>query len=206
MQKLSSFIIFILILSSCAGVQTNRDIPRKQVTNVNMKSQKDPTIRKRIMVLPFLDAREDRDPKIRENARKAFVMDLNRTGQVIAIDSQELKTDLSKEVKNGEYIMREIAKEAGQLGVNSVLEGKIMELKVRRSSDQVGLIRQMTTQYETVVRVRVVSTRGQRELMNIVKTVTLDDPHTRVGERVEKDRLAQDSAELIQIIIKDAFM
>src|SRR5690606_27078358 len=76
----------------------------------------------------------------------------------------------------------------------------------RRSSDQVGLIRQMTTQYETVVRVRVVSTRGQRELMNIVKTVTLDDPHTRVGERVEKDRLAQDNAELIQIIIKDAFM
>ncbi len=194
------------IFMSCSTVQTSRATARKQVTDLSRHSAQDSGIKKRVMVLPFLDANDQRDPVIRENARRAFIADLNRTGQLIAIDSQELKLDLRKYIQNGEYVMKDITRQVSQLGVNSVLEGKIIDLKIKRASDQIGVIRNMSTKFESVVRVRLFSSRGTRELMNVIKTVVLDEPNTRVGERVESDKFIQNNSELIQVIIKDAFM
>lgn len=207
-EVMKSIFVFLLCggLISCSSVETAREIPRKRVNDVNMQGFKDPSLRKRLLVLPFLDNHPERDPNIRENARQAFILDLNKTGQVIAFDGHDLKMDLSKVVLNGEYNMKEVSKLAQPLGVNSILEGKIIEVKVKRSSDRIGLIRNMTTQFESVVRVRVANTRGGKELMNVVKTVTLDEPNTRVGERVESDKFVGNNPELVQIVIKDAFM
>ena len=205
-RSLISFLTGISIMAGCSSLQTSRALPRKQVSDMNLHASQDSGIKKRVMVLPFLDANDQRDPVIRENARRAFIADLNRTGQLIAIDSQELKLDLSKHIQNGEYIMKDITREVSQLGVNSVLEGKIVDLKIKRASDQIGVIRNMTTKFESVIRVRLFSSRGTRELMNVIKTVVLDEPNTRVGERVESDKFIQNNAELIQVIIKDAFM
>ena len=163
LKKLNAiFVISLFIFFGCSSLQTSKAVPRKQVTDVSLRGPQDPSVKKRVMVLPFLDANDQRDPAIRENARKAFIADLNRTGQLIAIDSQELKLDLSKHIQNGEYIMKDITREVAQLGVNSVLEGKIMDLKIKRSSDQIGVIRNMTTKFESVLRVRVYSSRGTR--------------------------------------------
>ncbi len=200
------FLILSLVLFSCSSLQTSRSVPRKQVSDLNLRGPQDSGIKKRVMVLPFLDANDQRDPVLRQNARRAFIADLNRTGQLIAIDSQELKIDLSKHIQNGEYVMKNITRDVSQLGVNSVLEGKIIDLKIKRASDQIGVIRNMSTKFESVVRVRLFSTRGTKELMNVVKTVVLDEPNTRVGERVESDKFIQNNAELIQVIIKDAFL
>ncbi len=205
-NKIFNVGIVLGLIVGCSSLQTGRNIPRKQVSDMNLHAPQDSGIKKRVMVLPFLDANDQRDPVLRENARRAFIADLNRTGQLIAIDSQELKIDLSKHIQNGEYIMKDITRDVSQLGVNSVLEGKIMDLKIKRASDQIGVIRNMTTKFESVVRVRLFSTRGTKELMNVVKTVVLDEPNTRVGERVESDKFIQNNAELIQVIIKDAFM
>jgi hypothetical protein len=196
----------LLLLMGCQSVETARELPRKRVTDVNLNGYKDPTMKKRLMVMPFLDADDRRDPQLREAARKAFIADLNRSGQLIALDSVELRIDADKYIQNGDYNLKDVSKQASQLGVNSILEGKVMDLKVKRSSDQIGLVRNMTTKFESVVRVRVVNARGGKELMNIVKTVTLEEPTKRVGERVETDKYIQNNPELVQIIIKDAFM
>ncbi len=206
---MKKYILFFFLLNACANVQTARDMPRKQVNDIIVQDsqQKDPTMRKRVMVLPFLDSSEVRDPAIRENARKAFIADLGRTGQIIAIDSNDLKIDVTKvRTKSGDYDMPQIANMATQLGVNSILEGKILDFKIKRSSDKVGIVRNMTTQFESVISVRVVNARGGKDLMNIVKTVVLDEPNVRVAERVETDRFIESNPEMIQSIIKDAFM
>lgn len=199
-------LFFVMAGMGCSSMQTAQELPRKRVSDVNVGGIKDPTLKKRVMILPFLDASDERDPVIRENARQAFIRDLNRTGQIVAFDSADLRIETEKTIQNGEYNMKEVAKQASQLGVSSILEGKIMDLRIKRSSDQIGLVRNMTTQFESVIRVRLVNARGARELMNIVKTVTLEEPLRRVGERVEADKFVQSNPELIQIIIKDAFM
>lgn len=202
-------VCLFLILSGCANIETAREVPRKQVNDIVVQgnNQKDPTMRKRVVILPFLDVSEIRDPAIHENARRAFINDLNRTGQIIAIDSNDVKINAATLVtKSGDYDLKEASKMATQLGVNSVLEGKILDFKVKRSSDKVGLIRNVVTKFESIIRVRMVNARGGNELMNVVKTVVLDEPNTRVGERVEADQFIEGNPEMVKSIVKDAFM
>jgi hypothetical protein len=64
----------------------------------------------------------------------------------------------------------------------------------------------MKSEFEAVIRVRVVSTRGGQEIFNTVKTVNLEEPNVRVAERVETDKYLQNSPELIEAIVRDAFL
>lgn len=193
-------------LTACQSFERGSEAPRKSVIDqAAMKKSAESGPRKRLLVLPFLDANAERSPSIRTRAREAFMVDLNRTGEVLALDSNELKVDPEKFVTAGEYRLNDLAKEAAGLGTAAMLEGKILDIRVKRSADNVGLIRRMTTSFEAVVRVRIASSRG-RELFNTVKTVTLEQDGVRVAERTESDQFIKDNPDLIQVIVKDAFL
>jgi TolB-like protein len=182
--------------------------PRREVRDDNQVTLKDEaTPRKRLMVLPFLDVSDKRPQSFRDRARSAFILDLNRSGDLIALDSRELNLDLTKMMDPaGGYKMADVAKAANTLGVNAVLEGRILDIRVQRKSDNVGVVRQLTTGFEVVAQVRVVSARGGKEIFNTVKTVTLKDQGVRVAERVETDKFLQNNPEMIEVIVKDAFL
>ncbi|KYG65468.1 hypothetical protein AZI87_11635 [Bdellovibrio bacteriovorus] len=180
---------------------------RRDVKDVNYEARKDDSApRKRLMVLPFLDAGDKRPSELRERARNAFIMDLNRSGEVIALDSKELNVDLSKMMEGGQYKLPEVAKAAQALGVTAVLEGKIIDIRIKRKADNVGVVRHMSTAFEVVAQVRVVTGRAAREVFNTVKTVTVEEQGTRVGERVETDKFISNNPDMIQTIVKDAFL
>ncbi|RYZ88627.1 MAG: hypothetical protein EOP06_10625, partial [Proteobacteria bacterium] len=73
-------------------------------------------------------------------------------------------------------------------------------------ADNVGVIRQVKSQFEAVVRVRVVQVRGGQEVFNTVKTVLLEEPSVRVAERVEKDKVLTNNPELVTSMVRDAFI
>ncbi|KYG61329.1 hypothetical protein AZI85_09520 [Bdellovibrio bacteriovorus] len=180
---------------------------RRDVKDVNYEARKDDSApRKRLMVLPFLDVGDKRPSELRERARNAFIMDLNRSGEVIALDSKELNVDLSKMMEGGQYKLPEVAKAAQSLGVTAVLEGKIIDIRIKRKADNVGVVRHMSTAFEVVAQVRVVTGRAAREVFNTVKTVTVEEQGTRVGERVETDKFISNNPDMIQTIVKDAFL
>lgn len=199
----------LFAFAGCESFQRqNDDGPRKTVTERNQLSAKrtDSGPRKRLLVLPFLDSDPNRAPAFREKARQAFLADLNRTGEVLAVDSDELKTDPMKALENGEFRLKDVAAQAKDLGVSAILEGKIIDLRVKRSADAVGIVRHMTTAFEAVVRVRMASSRGGAEIFNTVKTVTVEQGDVRVAERVESDKFIRDNPQILQVIVKDAFL
>jgi len=204
----SIFLLFsAFILTSCATFDRSAPTVRREVKDVNYEARKDDSSpRKRLMVLPFLDAADSRPQELRDRARTAFVTDLNRTGDVIALDSKELKTDLSKMMEGAQYKLPEIAKVAQTIGINAVLEGKILDIRIKRKSDNVGVVRHLTTAFEVVAQVRVVTGRAGREVFNTVKTVTVEEKGVRVGERVETDKFLANNPDVIQTIVKDAFL
>lgn len=208
MKKLVLLMMSFTMLAACESFdRRGGEAPRRQVVDqAQMKRASETGPRKRVLILPFLDASDVRPAEIRAKARDAFMMDLNRTGDVLALDSAELKVDPSKYMENGEYRMKDLAKEAGSLGTTAMLEGKIIDIRIKRSSDSVGIVRHMTTAFEAVVRVRIASTRGGRELFNTTKTVTLEQDNVRVAERVEADQFIKDNPGLIEVIVKDAFL
>jgi TolB-like protein len=200
--------VFFVLGCSTFGTKTEEDAgPKKEIQDENRISYKDDsTPRKRLMILPLLDSSEIRGQELRDEAREDFIRELNRTHALIVVDSSELKIDFSKSLKNGEYDLPEIAKQAQQLGVHAVLEGKLLDLNVKRMADPVGVFRQVKSRFEAKVRVRIYTARSAREIFNTVKTVTLEESGMRVAETTSSDRFLTNNPELVRKIVKEAFL
>jgi len=196
-----------LFLVSCVTMDRSSPTMRREIKDVSYEARKeDASPRKRLMILPFLDSSDKRPQDLRDKARAAFITDLNRSGEVIALDSRELNLDLSKMMEAGQYKLQDVAKAAQALGVNAVLEGKILDIRIKRKADNVGVVRHLTTAFEVVAQVRVVTGRSGREVFNTVKTVTVEEQGVRVAERVETDKFLANNPEMIEVIVKDAFL
>lgn len=209
MKRISNFLIVLsLLIVGCASVDHSEQPKlKKEVKDVSQVARReDAGPRKRLMVLPFLDSDESRPQTYRDHARSEFLKEMNSKFDIIALDSSDLKIDFSKSQKGGEYDLTAISKQAQQLGVAAILEGKVMDLKVGRKSDPVGMFRQMKTKFEASVRVRITATRSGRELFNTVKTVTLEEAQVRVGETANADKILKSNPELMEKLVSDAFL
>ncbi len=210
-MKRSFFITLSFVLSfvfaACQTIDRSTPIIRREVKDQSLAEKSgNGQPRKRVIILPFLDSSEKRPEYLRDKARSAFIKELNKSGEVIAVDSRDMKSEHLKPAEKGEYDLKEIAKQAEGLGANAILEGKILDVRVSRKADNVGLVRQMKSEFEAVIRVRLVSTHGGQEIFNTVKTVNLEEPTIRVAERVETDKFLQNNPELIEAVVRDAFL
>lgn len=192
-------------LSGCATHEPV--VLQKRISDTNQMANKaDGSPRKRLMILPFLDEKGLRPQDFKDKARAEFIQELNRSGELIVIDSKDLKSDWISKLANNEFNLTEIAKDVHTLGANAVMEGKLISLKVQRQADPVGLFRQLKTKFEAVVRVRIAAARTGKELFNTLKTVTLEEANYRVAERVESDRFFTNNPELVEKLVSEAFL
>lgn len=201
----SLFSMLFLLLAACA---TNEPpILKKKVSEVDLKAERtDGTPRKRLMVLPFLDNGTIGNPELRQKARAETIRALNKSGQLVVVDSKDLKVDWAKMTTGGEYNLSEIAKLANNLGVHGVMEAKLMDLKVQSKADPVGVFRQMKTKFESRARVRILAARTARELYNTEKTVTLEEANYRVATNPAADRFFQNNPELVEKLVTGTFL
>lgn len=206
-NKSLMFLLAILgCLTSCVTSQNEPQI-KKEIKDVSYQARKsDDSPRKRLMILPFLDDSATRTQSLRDAARADFIEELNRIGEVIVIDSKDLKVDFSKAIEGGQYKLADIAKEAANLGVSAVLEGKLIDLKVKRKSDPIGVFRQLKTTFESQVRVRIVNARSGKEIFNTLKTVTIEEANVRVAETVDSDKFFQNNPEILENLVKESFL
>jgi hypothetical protein len=203
--QLSALLIFVFSVFGCA---TNEPpVLKKRISDMDLKTEKsDGTLRKRLMVLPFLDAGGVGNPDLRQKAREETIRALNKTQALIVVDSKELKVDWSKMTVGGEYNLTEIAKLANSMGVHGVMEAKLMDLKVQSKADPVGVFRQMKTKFESRARVRILAARTGRELYNTEKTITLEEANYRVATKPSADRFFQNNPELVEKLVTDTFL
>lgn len=211
MRKILSVISVSFLLFGCAGLgpvsDQNEPQLKKQVKDVSQSARRDDSSpRKRLMILPFLDDSSNRPQEVRDKARTEFIKELNKTQQMVVLDSKDLKIDLSKSLQGGEYKMSDVAKEANALGVAAILEGKIIDLAVKRKSDEVGVFRQLKSKFECKARVRIFSARNGKELFNTLKSVTIEEANMRVAETVDSDRFFQANPEILQNLVMETFL
>lgn len=206
-MKFLIVLLAMVSLSACMTMDRSQPSSRRNISDVNLETRRDESgPRKRVMILPFLDVSDKRPQSLRDRARGAFITDLNRGGELIALDSSDLKVDFSKMTDASGYKLADLSKQAQALGINAILEGKIVDIRIKRKSDNVGIVRHMTTVFEVVTQVRIVSARTGKEIFNTQKTVTLEEQGVRVGERVETDQFLANNPEMIETLVKDAFL
>lgn len=204
------------LISGCALFtpttgQTKLDEPvaiRRRIKDVDYRTNsEDKSMKKRLVVLPFLDKEPlKRSETARQNAREAFINDLNLSEKFIVMNSDQLTVNPENYLKNDEYDLKRLAQDSLKSGVTSIVEGQIIDVRLNKKADQIGLLRNMDATYEVVVRLRMQNVRSGQEIFHTVKTVILEEKNTRVAERTSQDQVFLKNPELVEILIKDAFL
>ncbi len=208
--------LLAFLMSGCAAFapmteETKANEPvaiRRKIKDVDYRSNSDDKeMKKRLVVLPFLDKDSLKRPETaRKNAREAFINDLNLSEKFIVMDSDQLTVNPENYIKNDEYDLKRLAQDSQKSGISSIVEGQIIDVRFKKRADQIGLVRNLEATYEVVVRLRIQSVQTGQEMFHTVKTVTLEDKNTRVAERTSEDQVFLKNPELVEILIKDAFL
>jgi len=154
-------------------------------------------------VLPFIDNSESQEASVIK-AKNAFIDELNKSETVIALEANQLKNDVKKYLKNGEYDLEKLAKDSQNDGVSSLLEGKILELRLKQTLDPASKIQKAA--FDVVTRVRIVNVRSGKEVFSTVKTVTIEDENSKMSELVSGKAFFQKNPDLVTVLMKDAFL
>lgn len=174
------------------------------------RNNEDKELKKRVVILPFIDKKATRDPNVIKRSRDAFMDHLNSTGELIAIDSGVLKLDLNKYIKDNVYDLKAIAKEAQSVGISSILEGRIIDMRFKDEDqtkvDNSSSLKSRSVAFEIVVQVRMLNIRSEQELFNTVKTVTIAEDNSRISENITSENFFNKNSELTELLIKDAFL
>lgn len=163
-------------------------------------------VRKRIMVLPFLDQNPNRSQSVKSTARGSVVRELLRTNRFVVIHNQDFPQDLSQYLtEEGQYDLAQISKIAVALGISAVVEGKILDIKTKRIGDEVGVFRKVKARITATIRLRVVSAKTGRLIWEDQRTATVETSTTRVAEYSFSDRFLQEDPQLIRAAATKAF-
>lgn len=161
--------------------------------------------RKRVLILPFINDTIKQDAKITNTGRRALIKSLKFTDNFIVLQNTDLPGDLKNHYKNGRYDMEAIMKMAAPLGITAIVEGRIIEIKVKRWGDEVGIIRNVKAEVESTVGVRVISTMNNREILNDVRTASSISKSSRVFQRGSRAADLMTDPKLIKDSLRKGF-
>jgi hypothetical protein len=160
--------------------------------------------RKRVLLLPFLNDSLEKDPSVARTGRDSLVRGLRMTDNFVILDNNDIPKDLKQYQKDQGYDLDAVGKIASELGVVAIIEGRVIEIKAKKSGDEVGLIRSVTAQVQSTVGVKVFSVSNRKEILNEVRSASSVSKSHRVAETGKGYSLAADP-ELIQDSLVSAF-
>jgi hypothetical protein len=176
----------------------NKDVP------FQARAAQDGAPRKRLLILPFIDAAGTRSVRTTQHAREAMIKMLMRTDSFVIINNSEFPRELGTYLKNGEYDIEAIAKVASGMGLAAIVEGKILDVKAKRLGDSVGLVREIRARMDATVGLRMAATKNAKVVLSETREATVEDSTTRFAERAMSDSNLADDPKLIEAAITKA--
>ncbi|MGE3974206.1 MAG: hypothetical protein AB7F59_06750 [Bdellovibrionales bacterium] len=197
-----SLVVVGLSFTACSLFQEAKTPERKE-KDVPFSARNSSEPRKRILVLPFLETEKLNSPKVLENTRTSFIRAMAKSDRLVFVHPSDLSKDPSQLMVNGEYDMEEVGRLAEALGVSALIEGKIIDVKAKKTGDDVGLFRRVSATMNVSARVRMFSIKSNREIYNQVKTSTVEGSVTRFADRAPSGALLiQDQSLLAEALTK----
>jgi len=160
--------------------------------------------RKRIMVLPFIDAGAHSE-KAANAARDTFIRGLKRSDEFVIVASSDFPKDVASFIKNGAYDLEAMAKIGAGMGLAAILEGRILDLKAKRLGDDIGLVRDIHARLDATVQVRLVNTKNSSIALDETRAANVEDTTTRVGQRSSSDKFLEEDPKLVEGVVTRAF-
>ena len=203
----SSLILLVslsFVLTSCSLIQgKKRRRSRRPVIAQDVPAFKG--IRKRLLVLPFIDKSGQRPQKVLDKARRSVVQELVRSNLFIVVQNNDYPGDLNRHLKNREYDLETISKTAQGLGIAGIVEGKILNINARMVGDKVGFFKKLRARVDGSVQIRVYAAKNSREILNDVRSAQNETSTTHFGRRKISPKELEEDPVLVQQVIQKAF-
>lgn len=204
--------LFASVLSSCSLLSGNRQVgiekaagPEIRDVPFDARETKEAPLRKRIMVLPFINASAGRSEQAGKVAREAFLRQLRKTDEFVIVANSDFPKDVAAFLKGQEFDLEAMGKIAAAMGISAILEGKIIDVRAKRVGDEVGLVRKIRARMNARVSIRMVNTRNGGIVLNETREAEAEEATTRLAERASSDRDLEDDPILIESVVTRAF-
>lgn len=207
MVRFVTYFLISVVWAGC-GLFSNKEGRRPvgpEVRDVPFQARASDQMRKRIMVLPFLNSDLKRSAQVASVARQSVVRALQKTEQFVVIRNEDFPKDLTRFGSNQEFDLEAISKIAANMGLVAIMEGKILKVDIRKVGDPIGVFRKIKVAINTTVRIRVVSTRNTKEILNEERTADMETTTLHLGEKADMESLLQEEPELIDRVVNKAF-
>jgi hypothetical protein len=190
----------VVILVACQSMDKRSSNPQKMVKDIPLSQNKDnQNIKKRLVVLPFIDNKKILTPEMSAAIKKAFIREINKNEDVISFDSEDLKMNSLRINSQGSYDFKDIQKLLKEYSVHSGLEAQIHDIKIKKSVPTKGVLKNVKVEYECSIIVKILNQSG-KELFNTMKTVTYKDQ----GGDLATELMTDSSSKILATLIKDA--
>ncbi len=206
-QSVPFLSLTVLFLAGCGMFQVDSRRPEVPMREVPFTARDGDDLRKRILVLPFIDNELQRSQNVVEVARRTVVEELLNTRAFVVVNNSDIGQDLSTFVKeNREYDMAGVSRMAQNLGISAVVEGRVLDVRARKIGDEVGIFRKIKAQMETTVALRVFGAKLGKEIYGTTRKATVETETTRVAEQAHSDRFLRDDPNLVRAAVRKAFL
>jgi hypothetical protein len=201
-----SLVFIALTQSACSLLNPKQEGSKLEVRDVAYQARgSDAAPRKRMMILPFVDAGGTHTEKAAQAAREAFVRALKKTDDFVIVSNTDFPKDVATYLKNGEYDLEAMGKVGGGMGLAGIIEGRVLEVKAKRIGDSVGLVREVRARISATVQVRMVNTKNSTIVVNETKLAEVEESTTRIAESALTDRMLSEDPKLIEAVVTQAF-
>ena len=136
MTRVLTLFVSIFLVSGCSLLGANRQVgiekqragPEIRDVPYEARESKEAPLRKRVMVLPFINPATSRSEDAANAAREAFIRQLRRTDEFVIVANSDFPKDVSGFIKAGQYDLEAMGKVAAAMGISAIIEGRILEV------------------------------------------------------------------------------
>ena len=187
-RLISSFLMMIMFLQSCAPVTRRR--PISQAGKLNRAGDLSP-IKKKIALLTFYNESPMGGDDLAIVATEEFRREVSKSREFLIDPNAETIFGNSKEIYSGGGIkLVQLARKAKMSGVNIVVFGRIKEARVRQKSDEIGFVRKVKSLAETYVEIKVYDVLANKELFSETVDGNISDDNMKFYQAETEDNLA----------------
>ena len=196
----------LLTFMGCSVKDIREGEASPEVRDVSPRARNNDNIRKRVLILPFINMSPYPSLNAEEIAESTLRRRLRSTGEIIVLNPSQIPHDLSKFIdKDNEYDLKKILPLARKIGAHGIVIGRIKELKTKKIGDSVGFFRKVQAEVSTLVDLRMISAKSSSNMVHEIRTAKIQDEVTRVAKYSYTDKELQDNPTLIEKVVTAAF-
>ncbi len=155
----------------------------------------------RVVVLPVLAQIPINEAALKD-ARVSLLQFLSKSRDLILVSPDDLGIKLDDYINQGEYNLPEISKKAYASGINAILDASIIDIKSKKTGDEVGLMRKLRVDITSTIRIRLTNTKTGIPLLTETVSSQVQDVSTRFAQVPESDAKLRDDPEVIQAAVR----